>query len=228
SVRVLSLPVACDASARFDRTVKPFLTSAEEVSGAPVDVFGMTYALLGARSAGIRANRVTAIVPRRFANWQLEDGHWAVNDARPPMSSSEFTATAPAIRVMSLYMPERLAVERSERVEHTRKSLLEAEPRSTEDRVFRLLGLFWTGAGVEDRRAAASALLGLQQADGGWGQEAGMESDAYATGQSLSALHHSGVLSANADSFRRGIPTRYATGGRIVAGEDASALAATD
>lgn len=51
------------------------------------------------------------------------------------------------------------------------------------------------------------AVLGVrkgQRADGGWSQLPGMESDAYATGQSLYAMHVAGVSSSDA-AFLRGV-----------------------
>ena len=55
-----------------------------------------------------------------------------------------------------------------------------------------------------------------QRADGGWGQLAGLDSDAYATGQSLYALMEGGKVSASDPALRRGIDfllrTQFADG----------------
>ena len=56
-----------------------------------------------------------------------------------------------------------------------------AEPASTEDHVFQILGLIWGGGNRETIRKAASQLLALQRSDGGWGQIPPLASDAYAT-----------------------------------------------
>jgi hypothetical protein len=68
-----------------------------------------------------------------------------------------------------------------------------------------LLGLFWAGSPILDRMRAARQLLATQREDGGWSQEDGMESDAYATGQAIYALRRSLTLPAGADVIRRGV-----------------------
>jgi len=45
----------------------------------------------------------------------------------------------------------------------------------------------------------------LQQRDGGWSQREGLDTDAYATGQALYALHMAGALSSTDPIFRRGV-----------------------
>ena len=54
-------------------------------------------------------------------------------------------------------------------------------------------------------RAAAKELLAEQQPDGGWRQHASLTSDAYATGQALTALRESGELAANDAAYQKGI-----------------------
>ena len=48
-------------------------------------------------------------------------------------------------------------------------------------------------------------LIRQQRADGGWGQLAGLDSDAYATGQSLYALMEGSTIPAGDPALRRGI-----------------------
>ena len=59
----------------------------------------------------------------------------------------------------------------------------------------RLLGMIWAGMDQDLIRNAASALAADQRPDGGWAQLTTLPSDAYATGQTLYALHTSGHLS---------------------------------
>lgn len=171
----------------------------------PVDSFGHGYALLAAHSMHIGPNLATAAYARRFANAQLRDGHWAATDARPPHSASVFTATAIGIRVMQVYLPEQLATGRATRTARACEWLLSHEPKSTEDRSFRLLGLGWGRAPAGDRAKAAGDLLRTQREDGGWAQEIGMESDAYSTGEALFALRQAGGIPATDAAFRVGI-----------------------
>jgi hypothetical protein len=44
-----------------------------------------------------------------------------------------------------------------------------------------------------------------QRADGGWSQTDKMESDAYATGSALVALHEAGALATTDPAYRRGV-----------------------
>ena len=86
------------------------------------------------------------------------------------------------------------------------KSWLEgAQPRSTEDRAFQLLGFAWAGAAREPRLRAGQALLKEQRPDGGWGQLPSLPSDAYATGQAMVALRENGLAHAAAPQYERGV-----------------------
>ena len=78
-----------------------------------------------------------------------------------------------------------------------------AQPQSTEDRAFQLLGFVWAGAARELRTKAGHALLNEQRHDGGWGQITSLASDAYATGQAMVALRENGVVDASA--YQRGV-----------------------
>jgi ankyrin repeat protein len=61
-------------------------------------------------------------------------------------------------------------------------------PQSTEDQAFRLLGLHWGGAEIDELRNATRRLISEQRPDGGWSQLPERASDAYATGLVLYAL----------------------------------------
>jgi hypothetical protein len=151
------------------------------------------WALIAADAVGVQPNPVTGVYARRIANWQRMDGHWPTLDVRPPQSYSLFTATAVALRAMQLYMPTELRVEKNERLGRAKKWLLTAEPHSTEDYTFRLLGLYWAGSTTAECSRAAHELLALQRSNGGWAELPHMEPDAYSTGEALVALKEAGV-----------------------------------
>jgi hypothetical protein len=65
---------------------------------------------------------------------------------------------------------------------------------TTEDKVFRLLGLRRAAADAPLLADAATLLRNEQNPDGGWSQLRGLNSDTYATGQVLVALHEAGSL----------------------------------
>jgi squalene cyclase len=70
--------------------------------------------------------------------------------------------------------------------------------------VFRILGLRWSNAIPKTINRFASELLEEQNDDGGWSQNKGLASDAYATGQTLVALYEAGRLQPKDAPYNRG------------------------
>lgn len=66
-------------------------------------------------------------------------------------------------------------------------------PSDSQDEVFRLLGLVWSGAPSAEISVQRTRLLALQGDAGGWSQKPGLVADAYATGPALYALHVGGL-----------------------------------
>ncbi|MEO8663433.1 MAG: ankyrin repeat domain-containing protein [Bryobacteraceae bacterium] len=164
------------------------------------------YALLGAEAAGVAPSLTTAIYARHIARNQQADGSWATLDGRPPESGSLIAATAIGARAMGLYLPMSVDAERRERLEAARRWLLAAKAETTEDLSYRLLGLLWTGAPEGARKTAGQALLKTQRPDGGWTQTADKpDSDAYSTGQALTALRRAGAIDRQNPAFQKGI-----------------------
>ncbi len=83
--------------------------------------------------------------------------------------------------------------------------LARADPASSEDRAFQLLGLTWAGWDQGTIRKFARAFLAEQRSDGGWAQIPTLSSDAYATGQALVALKDSGMLVIKDRAYQRAI-----------------------
>jgi len=151
-----------------------------------------SYLLMAAHASGLAPDLTTAVYARRLIQWQ-RDGHWVTSDFRPPHSSSMFTATATAVRAISLYTPDKAGIRRA------RQWLYRTRPASTEDAAFRLLGLVWAGATANETDSARSDLLAMRKSTGGWPQLPGYQSDAYSTGESLFALHEAGTPITGAD-----------------------------
>ena len=170
-----------------------------------IDPVSDAWALIAADAAGVPRTLVTAVYARRIANWQRADGHFVTSDGRPPQSFSLFTTTATAVRAMNLYLPERLAAEKAERLARARRWLLSTPPASTEDYTFRLLGLNWAGATAAERGKAAAELRALQRPNGGWAQLPHMEPDAYSTGEALVALHEAGGVAIADPGWQKGL-----------------------
>ena len=83
----------------------------------------------------------------------------------------------------------------------------------------RLMGLVWTDAPRARVNAAIKDVRDRQEASGGWSQFGRTAPDAYATGQSLYALHVAGVPPTD-DAYRKGVAfllsTQYPDGTWLV------------
>jgi len=170
-----------------------------------IDVVFDGWELIAAKMAGVRPNPSTSAAAQFIATRQLPDGSWPTIDARPPQSNGFFTTTAVCAQAIRTYMPEQFKDERESRLRRAREWLLNARPRTTEDRIFQLLGLRWTGADEKVVKDAARRLLSEQREDGGWSQLPALASDAYETGQVLSALHDAAGIPTSDPAYQRGV-----------------------
>lgn len=170
---------------------------APQAVGIPGDADTVSYILLGLAAENYPADPATDAMAYFVKNQQLSDGHWLPFAFRPPIEASEIQVTAVSLRALQLYgiKSQRAAYDKS--VLAATAWLEKAQPSDNEDRAFRLLGLGWAGAGKEAIQSAARALIAEQRPDGGWAQTATLASDAYATGQALSALQESGAMRAS-------------------------------
>jgi hypothetical protein len=163
------------------------------------------YWLWGLAAEKVAPDEVTATTARLLAAKQADDGHWSFDDvARAPVQSSDFTTTALAVFVLQQYGPKEHTEATGRHLARAKEWLLKSRPRTTDDKAFRLFGLHRVEAGAEERKKAAGQLLEEQRADGGWGQQENMPSDAYATGLALVTLHQAGGLAVTDPSYRRG------------------------
>ena len=148
------------------------------------------------------ANGAMAMV---LARQQLPDGHWQFSVPRVPMQSSVFTVTALSIIALQSYGPKSYTTDVARRIALAKTWLLQAPTQTSEDRASRLLGLKWAGATGAERQKAIDDLRADQRPDGGWAQLPSLQSDAYATGQALYALHLAGGLPATDTVYTRGV-----------------------
>jgi hypothetical protein len=150
-------------------------------------------------------NNTTAAFTHLLCALQMEDGSWHGNGiSRPPMEDSTVSHTVMAVRALTLYPLPGRSKEVEETLRRARTWLLATQPRNTEERNMRLMGLAWTKAAPKEVQAAAHDVLTQQQADGGWKQLPQWTPDAYATGMALYALLESG-MPLNAEPYRKGI-----------------------
>ena len=174
------------------------------------DGFGGTNAAASSILVGLAANRqppnkTTDAIVLYLIGRQTADGRWSVATNRPPSESSDIEVTSLSLRALQLYAPKGLRMEVNNRVERAREWLSKATPRNTADQALQLLGLAWANADKQSLQKLARGLLANQRKDGGWGQHLTMESDAYATGQALVALHQGAGIIATHRAYQRGV-----------------------
>ena len=135
---------------------------------------------------------------------QQPEGHWVGGGSRPPLTFDDFTITAYMIHALRTYAAPAEAADTKARIDRARSWLLNNTPERTQERAFQVLGLAWSHA---DDAAIAEAVKGLQasqRTDGGWSQLPALESDAYATGIALFALHEARMAPTH-QTYRAGV-----------------------
>jgi hypothetical protein len=162
------------------------------------------YALWTLELGGWKADATTAAVAEYLLQYNRNLDHWKAVTSRPPSEGSPFTSTAFAVRGLQTFGTAAQKKRIEERLEVIRGWLAKAPAKETEDRVFRLRALKRL-ADDEQVRAAAQELIEAQRPDGGWAQRDGMESDAYATGSVLVALHEAVGLAPDGEVYRKGV-----------------------
>jgi hypothetical protein len=160
---------------------------------------------MGLAAANYRSDEITDAWARYLRNLQQRDGRWRVQALRPPLESSDIEGTAAAIRALQAYTPKSKRDEYRRAVQAAARWLETAQPQTTEDRAFLILGLHWAGGNQQVIQRTARDLLSGQRADGGWSQLSTLSSDAYATGQALVALGESGSVKAASKAYQRGV-----------------------
>ncbi|HVW85442.1 MAG TPA: hypothetical protein VHB50_12215, partial [Bryobacteraceae bacterium] len=204
------LPVDENAARDNLKTIQALETRGEENRLEHLDGGGVTdppayflFALGLAQQPPDSGTDATAIY---LATSQRRDGTWRVNGtSRSPIQESVIGRSALAARVIQIYSPPARKPDVEARLDRLRDWLLEAKPATNDDFAMRMLGLRWTGATPKSVSSAAQALLARQRSDGGWAQNSNLASDAYATGQSLWALHETGALKPSDKAYQRGV-----------------------
>jgi ankyrin repeat protein len=189
--------------------------------GTGIDPTLSAHVLAGLAAEDEPANRSTDALVHYLVLRQRKDGHWQQENHRPPDEASNFQFTALAIRGLMAYTPKGRIREIAARIDQGRGWLQSTEPTDTTDRGFQLLGLGWARAEPQSVTKAVTKLVGEQREDGGWAQLPSLESDAYATGLALFALHAGGGVPVDHPAYRRGVEfllrTQLADGSWFVA-----------
>ena len=171
----------------------------------PGNANGTAYLLLGLDAQGYASTPTTDAMASYVRALQLSDGRFRIGAPRPPLEASDITATATSLRAISRYSPAAFRPDADRSIRSAAAWLASARADTTEEKAFRLLGLAWASAERGVVTEAARRLTADQRIDGGWGQLATLDSDAYSTGQALFALHEAGVITARDTVYRHGV-----------------------
>jgi hypothetical protein len=146
-------------------------------------------------------------VADHVARHQEADGAWLLpppQNGPPPVFESREVLTLLAVLALEPATPGDPAAVRASR-DKAAAWLSKAEPtESTQVAALRLFLDLRAGKTAEQLQPGIDRLLKRQGADGGWPQDKGLASDAYATGQALYFLHLAGVKNDRPE-VRRGV-----------------------
>src|SRR5262245_58833885 len=163
------------------------------------------YHVFGFVAEGVPPSAMTDGMVHHLITVQAADGRWVNNVPRPPMMSSDITATALAIQAIQHYgWPGRME-EFAASLARGHRWLRKARAETNEEAVFQLLGLHWAGEPAEKLADLAQALRQQQRKDGGWAQLPMLESDAYATGEVLYTLAQAAKVPVTDPAWQRGL-----------------------
>ena len=209
TARTHGFPIDEETARRQLKTIATYVESWRERALQGVGIAGdsdtVSYILVGMAAEHHPPDAATDALARYLKSKQLPDGRWRILGHRPPIESSDFEVTATSMRAIQVYAPKPQRAEYEKAVRLAAGWLMQAQPKTTEDRAFQLLGLGWAGANKAAIRKAAGDLVAEQRPDGGWAQLPSLASDAYATGQALVALKETGTGAATGSAYKRGI-----------------------
>lgn len=166
-------------------------------------VDSLEFSLMQMAASDIPPTLSTDALVFHIAAMQRKEGDWPnYGLARPPLEDGGFQHTAKGIRALQVCLIPGRQAEFEERIARAAEWLEKNTPVTTEDRTMQLLGTRWANRQAPPERV--QELIALQRADGGWGQLNDLPSDAYATGETLYALHETGMPATDA-IYRRGV-----------------------
>jgi hypothetical protein len=187
--------------------------------GQPGSVIRAGYALWTLDAAGWTPDETTAAVVHYLAAVLGRRDHWLAGSRRPPSESSDFTATALALRGLRAFgvsansaakpgnqqpLGEPSAIDAPRRVAIV-QWLRQTQPRETEDRVFRLWALKLADGAPSDLEPAVADLLRLQRPDGGWSQlDGAYEPPKTNDAKGAAAPERSAALAHSSDAYATG------------------------
>lgn len=185
-----------------DHLHQGFFVNVEDIFGP----FVLGYQAIGLDAEHYKADLTTDAVAMYIRMHQMTDGHWAygTGDSRPPLCEQYVGQTALAMRALQLYAPSVGRAAYDDAIKRAGAWLAKVEPKTNDDRGWKLMGLAWAGTDKDAIRKSVREIQALQRADGGWSDMPSMESNAFATGKVLVSLQAAGVTTSDA-AFQRGV-----------------------
>jgi ankyrin repeat protein len=175
----------------------------------------LDYAMLYFEAAGYPGDAMTDAIVANMVAEQMADGSWirggAVQRAGPspaaraPMQDSDIVRTALSLHAIKLYGWEGRKADLTSHINLASSWLLHAKPLFNEEFAMQLLGLHWAQENRDVLLKFARRLIDQQRSDGGWSQNPYLESDSYATGETLFALRETGALMPGDAVYQRGL-----------------------
>lgn len=196
------------ASEFSHRSFKGRIDKLQEGTGIGGRANTVSYGLWALDVAQWKADDVTSAMIQFLLKNQRKDGRWVPPSNRPPLEESQVAVTVLSAYALQIYADEEQQADAKEAVARAKKWLASAKLNSQEDHVYRLWGAQLLRDGDEQQQKSVreemqSAVLSRQNKDGGWSQLPDMESDAYATGQTLYVLRQI-ALPADHEAMQRG------------------------
>ncbi len=173
------------------------------VPGAPVAI---SYGLFEMASLRYESDAMTDSMVRYLLRTQASDGSWIdPSTPRPPIEDGSLVSTGWVTLSVRDYTPVGYEREKADALARAARWLVAQKPATHNERAFQLLGLHWSGVPAREVGPFVQRLVAEQRADGGWGQLAGLDSDAWATGTALYALHEAGEMPATHPVYQKGV-----------------------
>ena len=182
--------------AQFKTVVAEGLRNRDRIPDPPI---ALSYALIGFAATGHPRDEVTDAMAQIISAWQDDTGRFhSLPPIRPPLESSDVTATALSVRAIQLYGPPQDA-----RVARAVEWLREVKPHTTEEHAMQLLGLTWGHARPHDIRKSMSIAA--------YASETGWRMGTATNARNRCICHWSGagrIAHRRARRFRTAIPKR--------------------
>ncbi len=171
---------------------------------ASTDPIHLSFGLWALDLAQHPADETTEAMIKLLLKKQQPDGSFGRGSNRPPLQQSVVTSTVLTVHYMRRYVGKKQNAAVEKAAARAKKWLESVKPKTQEDLNSRIGGLALLRSDPKLIAKEMKAILKAQRKDGGWAQKEDMESDAYATGQTLFTLQRV-RLPVTHPAYQRGV-----------------------